>query len=279
MNGKVWFITGATRGLGLEIARAALIAGDCVIATGRDAAQAKSELPESDALLFLDLDVTNYDQCGAAIAHTLDQFGRIDVLVNNAGYGQMGIFETVSERQIRKQFDVNVFGVMEMTRRVLPVMRQQGSGHIINITSIGGTLSFPASSVYCASKHAVEGFSEGVAQEVAEYGVNVTVVEPGFFRTDFLDVSSVSYGEIEIPEVAQSSQQHREAYDAMNHRQSGDPRKLGEALVAIAHMGKPPMRLLVGTDALSYVGNAYAKRLSDLATHAKLSASTDFADA
>lgn len=279
MNGKVWFITGATRGLGLEIARAALAAGDRVIATGRDAARARTKFTESDAVLLLDLDVTDYDHCSAAITETLDQFGRIDVLVNNAGYGQMGIFETVSDRQIRKQFDVNVFGVMEMTRRVLPVMRQQGTGHIINITSIGGTVSFPASSVYCASKHAVEGFSEGVALEVAEFGIDVTIVEPGFFRTDFLDGSSASYGELEISEIAQAVQQKREAYEAMNHRQSGDPRKLGEALVAIAKMEKPPMRLLVGTDALNYVGNAYAKRLSDLATHAKLSASTDFADA
>ncbi|MBX7483900.1 oxidoreductase [Qipengyuania qiaonensis] len=278
MDDKVWFITGATRGLGLEIARAALGAGNRVIATGRDATQAKSKLPESDALLFLDLDVTNYHHCGAAITRARDHFGRIDVLVNNAGYGQMGIFETVSDRQIRKQFDVNVFGVMEMTRRVLPIMRQQRSGHIISITSIGGTVSFPASAVYCASKHAVEGFSEGVAQEVAEFGIDVTIVEPGFFRTDFLDESSASYGELEISEIAQAVQQQRETYTAMNHRQSGDPRKLGEALVAIAKMEKPPMRLLVGTDALNYVGNAYAKRLSDLATHAKLSASTDFED-
>lgn len=279
MNGKVWLITGATRGLGLEIARAALVAGDRVIATGRDASRARSKFRESDSLLLLDLDVTDYDRCSAVITEALDHYGRIDILVNNAGYGQMGIFETVSDRQVRKQFDVNVFGVMEMTRRVLLIMRRQGSGHIINITSIGGTVSFPASAVYCASKHAVEGFSEGVAQEVAEHGIDVTIVEPGFFRTDFLDESSASYGELEIPEIAQAAQRQRETYTAMNHRQSGDPRKLGEVLVAIAKMERPPMRLLVGTDALNYVGNAYAKRLSDLATHAKLSASTDFVDA
>lgn len=279
MPGKVWFITGATRGLGLEIACAALRAGDRVIATGRDTAQARAKFPESAAVLLFDLDVTDYDQCSAAIAQAIDQFDRIDVLVNNAGYGQMGIFETVSDRQIRQQFDVNVFGVMEMTRRIIPVMRRHGGGHIINITSIGGVMSFPGSAVYCASKHAVEGFSEGVAQEVAEYGIAVTIIEPGFFRTDFLDGSSVSYGEIEIAEIAPSAQQQRETYAAMNYRQSGDPRKLGEAVVAVARMENPPLRLLVGTDALAYVGNAYAKRLGDLATHAKLSASTDFDDA
>ncbi|XQU71491.1 hypothetical protein OJJOAM_004280 [Cupriavidus sp. H18C1] len=203
---KTWFITGAARGIGACIARAALDAGDNVVATGRDPRPIERALPgHGERLLALRLDVTDPAQACDAVDRAVATFGRIDVLVNNAGYGQLGMFEENSADDVLKQFDTNVHGTLHVTRAVLPVMRRQRAGRIFNLSSIGGMVGFEGASIYCAAKFAVEGFSESLALEVARFGIQVTIVQPGFFRTDFLDGSSVRYGAEAIPDYVSAS--------------------------------------------------------------------------
>jgi NAD(P)-dependent dehydrogenase (short-subunit alcohol dehydrogenase family) len=187
---KVWFLTGASRGFGLEIARKILSRGDRVVATARRAGQIAANFPDAgDALLAVDLDVTNGDQAAQAVQAAVDKFGRIDVLVNNAGRGLLGAVEEASDASVRAVYEVNVFGALTVQRAVLPVMRRQRSGHIINISSVGGLQGSAGWGIYCSTKFAVEGFSEALAQEVKPLGIAVTIVEPGYFRTDFLAVA------------------------------------------------------------------------------------------
>lgn len=189
-----WFITGASRGLGVEIAKAALEAGDCVMATGRNPEQVLQALGgERECLMVAPLDVTYSDDVRRAVDAVIERFGGIDVLVNNAGYGHLGFFEESTTTDIRAQFESNVFGVMEVTRAVLPSMRAARAGHIFNMSSLAGLRGSAFSSIYCASKFAVEGFSEALAEEVAPFGIRVTIVEPGPFRTDFLSGRSLRY--------------------------------------------------------------------------------------
>lgn len=275
---KVWFITGAGRGIGAEIARSALGAGHRVVATGRNVRDLEASFAgHGERVLCLPLDVAREPQSVDAVARAVDRFGRIDVLVNNAGYGQLGLFEEVASTAIDEQFQTNVFGLMHVTRAALPHMRSQRSGHIVNLASIGGFMGFESSSIYCATKFAVEGFSESLALEVARFGIHVTVVEPGFFRTDFLDATSVRYGDTRIADYDDPQGAARVDYEAYNHRQPGDPVKLGRALVQIAAMAKPPLRFAAGSDAVAYARQAFDRRQADIAEHAALSASTDFA--
>lgn len=223
-NQKTWLITGAARGLGAGIARAALDAGDRVVVAGRNRdALIKAFGPDSDTVLSLTLDVTDTAAIAAAVEAVMARFGRIDVLVNNAGYGHLGIFEETNAQDARTQFDTNVFGLFDMTRAVLPIMRAQRSGHVFNISSIGGLMGGESGAIYCASKFAVEGFSESVAQEVRPFGIHLTIVEPGFFRTDFLDASSLRYGDNPIADYAEASRAIRAFYDARSRNQAGDP--------------------------------------------------------
>ncbi|NHF65606.1 SDR family NAD(P)-dependent oxidoreductase [Xanthomonas hortorum] len=253
-SSKVWFVTGSNRGNGLAIARAALNAGHRVVATTRQPAQARAALgDQGDRLLIVPLDVTRPDQAEAAVAAAKERFGRIDVLVNNAGYGQLGWFENTSDALIRRQFETNLFGAMNVTRAVLPVMRQQRSGHVFTVSSVAGLVSVSGSSVYSASKFAVEGWMEGLAAELKPLGIASTIVEPGFFRTDFLDASSVSYGDRNIAEYAEASAKFRAWHDEMNHKQVGDPAKLGAAIVKISAMASPPLRFAAGSDAYGLV--------------------------
>ncbi|KNZ30632.1 MAG: short-chain dehydrogenase [Methylibium sp. NZG] len=249
---STWFITGASRGLGAAIARAALRAGHRVAATGRDAAAVQAALASdaSDRLLALTLDVTQPAQALQAVGVALDRFGRIDVLVNNAGYGQMGMFEEVDGADIQAQFDTNVFGLMHVTRAVLPTMRAQRSGHVFNVSSIGGQVGFAGASLYCATKFAVEGFSASLAPEVAPFGIRVTAVAPGFFRTDFLDPRSIRYGSAATADYADASAALRDTYDGYSHQQAGDPEKLAAALLTLATHPKPPLNFVVGADAV-----------------------------
>jgi len=227
---KTWFITGASRGLGREIARAALASGDQVVATARQADQLATLIEQyKDRALALPLDVTDSASIKAAIGGATQRFGRIDVLVNNAGYGQLGAFETLSEASIERQFATNVFGVFAVTRAVLPVMRTQRSGLIVSITSIAGLVGFDGSSMYCASKFAIEGWSESLNQELSQFGIKTLLIEPGQFRTDFLDGSSVSYGDIAIDDYAAFDAKFRNGLDAVSHKQAGDPAKFGQA--------------------------------------------------
>ena len=276
-DSKVWFVTGATRGIGLEIAKAALAAGDKVVATGRSVETMKNALPSSDNVLTLELDVTDPARAETAIAEAAKHFGRIDVLVNNAGYGQLGVFEEIGHDAIAKQFDTNVFGTTLVTRAALQVMRRQKGGHIFDISSVGGALGFDIASIYCATKFALEGFSEGLALEVKPFTIGVTLVQPGFFRTDFLDSSSVRFSEKSISDYADYAEATQEAYSGQNHVQAGDPATLGEALVQVSREATPPMRLAMGSDAVGFLGDAYKARQTELSKWETLSRSTDMA--
>ncbi|HEY0651152.1 oxidoreductase [Phenylobacterium sp.] len=277
---KIWFITGATRGIGAAIAKAALAAGDCVVATGRrHEALERAFGPDSERVLTLALDVTHDAQVGAAVNAAVAMFGRIDVLVNNAGYGNLGFFEETTDAEARAQYDTNLFGLMNVTRAVLPFMRQRRSGRIFNISSVGGLVGGPAGTLYCATKFAVEGFSESLAAEVAPFGIHVTVVEPGFFRTDFLDETSVQYGSRRVDDYAEASAQLRAFWDSRNHSQAGDPAKLGLALVELADHDRPPLRFAAGSDAVAMIDDKIDRLRAELHAWRKLSETTDADDA
>jgi NAD(P)-dependent dehydrogenase (short-subunit alcohol dehydrogenase family) len=273
---KIWFITGASRGIGAEVAKAALAAGDKVVATGRNVEQLNAVyVAYGEQVLSLALDISREQDAAAAVEVALARFGRIDVLVNNAGYGQLGLFEEVDSADVERQFQTNVFGLMHATRAVLPVMRKQRGGHILNLASVGGFMGFDNASIYCAAKFAVEGFSESLALEVAPLGINVTVVEPGFFRTDFLDKSSVRYGSKKIADYEEASAASRSTYDSYNHQQPGDPVKLGRVLVELAAMTEPPLHFVAGSDAVSFAKAAFERRRNEVELHAALSVTTD----
>jgi NAD(P)-dependent dehydrogenase (short-subunit alcohol dehydrogenase family) len=273
---KTWFITGASRGIGADIARAALAAGDRVVATGRDAAKvAQTYDAGPDRLLAVALDVTDNAQVVAGVAAATAHFGSIDVLVNNAGYGQFGPFEENTAADVERQFATNVFGVFNVTRAVLPVMREHRTGHIFNISSIAGVRGGIGGSLYCASKFALEGFSESLSQEVAPFGVTVTIIQPGFFRTDFLDGSSVQYGGAPIADYAALSAQLRSGYEARSHQQAGDPAKLGALIVDLASREKPPLRFAAGSDAVKISADKIASRTTELEAWQELSVTTD----
>lgn len=274
---RTWFITGANRGLGLEITRAALEAGDNVIATARNPQQIDAALEGfADRLHAIPLDVTDRMAVDEAVDAAKARFGRIDVLVNNAGYGQLGAFEEIAPETVSRQFATNVFGVFDVTRAVLPVMRAQRSGHIITISSIAGMQGFEGSSVYCATKHAISGWSEGLASEVAPFGIKVTCVYPGRFRTDFLDASSVRYGDLSIEDYAAASARHRQALDANNHQQIGDPRKFAGVMLALTEADEPPVWLATGSDAYAVLANKSAALANNLEQWKELVLSTDF---
>jgi NAD(P)-dependent dehydrogenase (short-subunit alcohol dehydrogenase family) len=274
---RTWFITGANRGLGLEIARAALEAGDTVIATARNPQPIVEALDAfAERLHTIPLDVTDHAAIDKSVNAAKERFGRIDVLVNNAGYGQLGAFEEIAPETVSRQFATNVFGVFDVTRAVLPIMRAQRSGHVITISSIAGMQGFEGSSIYCATKHAVSGWSEGVAREVAPFGIKVTCVYPGRFRTDFLDGSSVRYGDFAIEDYAAASARRRQALDADNHQQIGDPRKFATAMLALVKAENPPVWLATGSDAHAVFSNKSAALVENLEHWKDLVLSTDF---
>ncbi|WP_207461317.1 oxidoreductase [Azospirillum sp. SYSU D00513] len=273
---KTWFITGAARGIGAAIARAALEAGDRVVATGRNAARIEEVFQaHAGKVLALELDVTDGARAVEAAEAAAARFGRIDVLVNNAGYGQLGAFEEIAAEDADRQFDTNFFGTLNVTRAVLPVMRRQRAGRIFNLSSMGGMLGFQGASIYCATKFAVEGFSESLALEVGQFGIRVTIVEPGFFRTDFLDGSSVRYGTGSIADYAASAAEWQATYEAHNHKQAGDPAKLGAALVTLAASEEPPLRYAAGTDAVEAITGKLDAVRSEIERWRALSVSTD----
>ena len=276
---KIWFVTGATRGIGRQIALSALEAGHSVVATGRDPAKVKKAVSATDAgerLLVLPLDVTQERQITCAVDQAIDRFGRIDVLVNNAGYGLLGPFETVSPAAIVDQYATNVFGAFNVTRAVLPSMRRQRAGHILNLSSIGGVVGFGGCAAYTSSKFAIEGFSEDLAIDVKPFGIRVTLIEPGFFRTDFLDKSSIHYGDVDLEDYAAEAARQHDEYSAHHGQQAGDPHKLGEALLAIVAADDPPLRYAAGSDAVRMTRETLEKRLAELARWETLSRSTDF---
>jgi len=273
---KTWFITGAGSGIGAGIAKAALIAGDCVVATARNLDKARNALRDvtGENLAFVQLDVTGESQTKAAVERAVDQFGRIDVAVNNAGYAVMGNFEELPTTDIEQQFATNFWGVAYVMRAVLPVMRKQRSGHIFNISSVAGAVGFKHCSAYGAAKFALEGLSLAVANEVGQFGIKITVVEPGFFRADLLAPQSVRWGKNTIEDYA--SEGSTEALWSPYHgKQHGDPVNLGEALVKIAGMQNPPKLFAAGSDALAAIIPAIEERLNVTRAFEALSKSTD----
>lgn len=273
---RVWMITGAARGIGARIAEAALARGEAVVATSRDAASVQKRFPAGDALLVLPLDVTDETQAAAAVQAALARFGRIDVLVNNAGYGLLGAVEEATGDEVRRLYETNVFGLLNVTRAVLPSMRERRSGHVINISSLGGYQSGAGFGVYCSTKFAVEGLSEALHGELAPLGIHVTVVEPGYFRTDFLDSNSLSVSPRILDDYAASAGQVRAAATRINHNQAGDPLRLAQAMLALVDSATPPLRLPMGTDTLKVIADKHAFVEAELKDWKALAASTDF---
>lgn len=273
---KTWFITGASRGLGVQIAKAALRAGDRVVATGRQRSAINDQLgPDSDRLLSIPLDVTAADRVQAAVDAAVSRFGSVDVLVNNAGYGHLGFFEETTSEDVRAQFDTNLFGALNVTRAVLPVMRAARRGRIFNISSIGGFRGSEFVSLYCASKFALEGFSESLANEVAPFGLFVTIVEPGPFRTDFLTGESLRFGYHSVPDYDERRALARASFEQRNGRQPGDPAKLAEAIVRLASEAEPPLRFLAGAFAVNTADAKLAAMRTEFDRWRGLAVSTD----
>jgi len=277
-NAKVWFITGASRGFGLEVARVALERGDYVVATARKPEAIEAALGKHERLLAVGLDVNKEHQAHAAADETIRRFGRIDVLLNNAGYGLLGAVEESSAKEVEDLFATNVFGLLHVTRAVLPHMRRERRGLVVNISSIGGYAAYPGWGVYGATKFAVEGLSEALAHELAPLGVRVTVVEPGFFRTDFLDTSSLSKTAIEYPEYADTVGKMRALMASANHQQPGDPKKLATALLQLADSDNPPVRLPLGTDTVAKIVEKNRFVETELEQWRTLATSTDHED-
>jgi NAD(P)-dependent dehydrogenase (short-subunit alcohol dehydrogenase family) len=248
---KVWFITGAARGIGLEILKAVLETGDNVVATVRSSAESLADkLGNPENLQVVLLDITDEQQAIAAANQAVQKFGQIDVLVNNAGYGLLSAVEEATADEVRKNFETNVFGLLNVTRAVLPHMRKKRSGHIINFSSVGGLSGYIGWGVYGSTKFAVEGLTETLALELAPLGIHATVVAPGFFRTEFLDAASLTRSGHIIPDYDQTVGEMRKFATQVNKKQPGDPVKLAKAIVQLANAEKPPVHLPLGNDSL-----------------------------
>ena len=271
---NVWFITGAARGMGVDLAKAALDAGHRVVATARDAAKVTAALGEYENLLALSLDVTDAAASTAAVEAAVGRFGSIDVLVNNAGNFYAGYFEEISDEQFRKQMETNFFGPLNVTRAILPAMRKQRRGHVITITSAAGIIGQEFCAAYAASKFALEGWMESLQYDVQPYGIHTTIVEPGFFRTELLieGVSSI-WPALSIDDYAERTTQTIAAWKSMNGQQGGDPTKLGAALVTIAGLDTPPLRFVAGADVLAGVEQKAQLLLDQISAHRELSSS------
>lgn len=274
---KVWLITGSASGIGKGIAHAALAAGDQVVATDLDLARLHDVFGAcGDQVLSLQLDIRDQAQAHAAVSACIARFGRLDVLVNNAGYGQFGPFEEIDADAVERQFATNVLGTFNVTRAALPTLREQRSGHILNMSSNGGFKGVAGASMYSASKFALEGFSESLAQEIASFGIRLTVVEPGAFRTDFLDPRALKLASGSIPDYDDYRASALAVFAARNHQQPGDPARLGNALVRLVNEPVPPLRFIAGADALSVINAKLAAVAKETGAWLELSLSTDF---
>lgn len=252
MSSNVWFITGAGRGLGIDIAQSALAAGHFVVATGRDAARVEKAIGAHENLLAVALDITDPSAAEKAATAAVDRFGRIDVLVNNAGNFYAGYFENISPEQFRAQMETNFFGPLNVTRAVLPVMRSQRSGQVITITSMAGLIGQEFCAAYAASKFALEGWMESIRFDLEPYGISTMSVEPGFFRTELLvEGSSTIWPELHIEDYAERTAQTIDAWKGINGKQGGDPKKLGQALVTLSDSDELPKRFIAGADGMA----------------------------
>jgi NAD(P)-dependent dehydrogenase (short-subunit alcohol dehydrogenase family) len=276
----VWLVTGAGRGLGVDIARAALAAGHAVVATARDAGNVTKALGEHDDLVAVALDVTDPAAGEAAVAEAVERFGRLDVLVNNAGSFQAGFFEEMSPDDFRAQIETTLFGPVNVTRAALPQLRAQRSGLVMTISSTAGIASAgDFLTAYAASKFGVEGFMEGLASEIAPFGIRTMLVEPGFFRTELLTPRSTRYAEPSIDDYADRTAATITAWQGMDGKQGGDPAKLADALVQLAALEEPPTRFAAGADAVELFETKAHTLLAQAGAHRELSTSLAHDDA
>ena len=274
---NVWFITGASRGMGIDIAQSALAAGHSVVATGRDAARVASAVGAHEDLLTVALDVTDPNAAETAVKAAVDRFGRIDVLVNNAGNFYAGYFETLSPEQIRAQMETNFFGPLNVTRAVLPLLRNQRSGQIITVTSTAGFVGGSFTSAYAASKFALEGWMESLSLEVAPFGIETMAVQPGFFRTELLvEGASTMWPDVQIEDYAEEAASTISAWKSMNGQQGGDPAKLADALVMLSDAGSLPARFIAGADAMGAIEQKQASVQEQIEKNRALSAALSY---
>jgi NAD(P)-dependent dehydrogenase (short-subunit alcohol dehydrogenase family) len=271
-NKQVWLITGAGRGLGVEIAKAALVAGHAVVATGRDATTVAAALGAHDNLLTVRLDVTNPQDAQTAVTSAVEHFGRIDILVNNAGNFFAGFFEELTAAQVRNQIETLLFGPMNVTRAALPVMRHQRSGLVLTISSTAGISGQLFCSAYAAAKFGIEGWMESLTPEVAPFGIRTMLVEPGFFRTELLTKDSTTYAEPTIEDYAEQTKAIVVAWKGMDGKQSGDPAKLAHAIVQLATLQDPPTRFAAGADAVQTFEAKASTLFAQAQAHRDLSA-------
>jgi NAD(P)-dependent dehydrogenase (short-subunit alcohol dehydrogenase family) len=276
---KVWLITGAGRGLGVDIARAALAAGHAVVATGRDAAKVAAAVGGHDNLLAVKLDVTRPQDAQAAVAAAVAKFGHIDVLVNNAGNFFAGFFEELSPEQVRNQIETLLFGPMNVTRAVLPVMRKQRSGLLLTISSTAGIAGQMFCTAYAAAKFGIEGWMESLRPEIAPYGIRTMLVEPGFFRTELLTNDSTTYAAPTIDDYAGRTREIVAAWKSMDGKQGGDPARLADALVKLAALAEPPTRFAAGADAVQTFETKANALLAQAQAHRELSSSLAYDEA
>jgi NAD(P)-dependent dehydrogenase (short-subunit alcohol dehydrogenase family) len=276
---KVWLVTGAGRGMGAEIARAALEAGHAVVATARNAHTVTAALGKDDDLLAVKLDVTDPADAVTAARAAVERFGRVDVLVNNAGNFYAGFFEEISPEDFRAQVETTMFGPVNVTRAVLPVMRAQHSGLVVTISSTAGIAGQEFCTAYAASKFAVEGWIESLTPEVAPFGIRTMLVEPGFFRTELLTPESTTYAEPSIDDYAERTEQTIAAWNGMNGQQGGDPAKLAGALVQLAGQEEPPLRFVAGADAIATVEQKAKALLAQADAYRELSSNLAYDDA
>jgi NAD(P)-dependent dehydrogenase (short-subunit alcohol dehydrogenase family) len=270
---RVWFVTGSSSGLGRELCETLLRRGHAVVATARKI-ESVEDLASVSCLPAV-LDVTKPDTIKASVSATIARFGRIDVLVNNAGYGEMGVIEEFTDERAKRQFETNVFGVLNVMREVLPVMRKQRSGHVLQLSSISGLASYPFVGMYCATKHALEAISEAMAAEVEPFGIKVTLVEPGRFRTDFAGrslglppVIEGDYKELTLDRIAR--------YEGIDGNQPGDPQKAVGAMIKVVESPSPPLRLLLGKDAYEWANEKIAQLQRDFEAWRDVSLATDY---
>jgi NAD(P)-dependent dehydrogenase (short-subunit alcohol dehydrogenase family) len=276
---KVWLVTGAGRGMGLDIANAALAAGHAVVATARNPGIVTAALAEDDDVLAVKLDVTDPADAEAAVKAAVDRFGRIDVLVNNAGNFNAGFFEELSPEEFRAQIETTLFGPVNVTRAVLPVMRDQRSGLLVTISSTAGIVGQEFCTAYAAAKFGVEGWMESLTPELAPFGIRTMLVEPGFFRTELLTPESTKYAESSIEDYAERTKQTVTAWKSMNGQQGGDPAKLANALVQLASQEEPPLRFAAGADAIATVEQKARDLLAQADAYRELSGNLDYDDA
>lgn len=275
---KVWFVTGASKGLGLTLVKRLLAEGFSVVATSRNIAELQKAISvENATFLPLEVDLINENSVSEAVSKSVEKFGKLDVVVNNAGYGQLGTLEELTDEESRQNFDTNVFGSLNIIRKTMPYLREQKSGFIINIASIGGlTGDFAGWGIYCATKFAVVGFTEALAAEVKEFGVNVTVVYPGYFRTDFLTGGSLRTPKNEIADYSLARQLQVAHEKDINGNQPGNPEKAAMALIELVKMENPPLHLVLGSDAFQIAGNKLNALQNEISKFKTLSTSTDY---